>query len=107
MPAVARGDGVDSVLSQTGSGKKCRFPSNTSTDECSGNVFVNSIGVVRQGDRVRKHNKTNCVPESPGLSSFSSTVFINGRGCGRLGDNYQGDGFNRITSGSSNVFAGG
>jgi hypothetical protein len=38
------------------------------------------------------------------LTSFSSSVFVNGKGVGRIGDEYSG---HTISSGSSNVFAGG
>lgn len=105
--AVARGDGVDSVLSATGSGPGCAFPLVTQTDECSGDVFVNGTGVVRFGDRVATHTRSLCITENPTLSTGSSTVFVNGARVGRLGDNYQGDGTNIITSGSLNVFCGG
>jgi len=105
MPAAARGNGVDSVLSQTGSGLNCAFPLVTSTDECSSNVFVNGTGIVREGDRVTPHAALGCTPidQSP-LTTFSSTVFINNKGAGRLGDQYTSD--NTITSGSPNTFVG-
>jgi uncharacterized Zn-binding protein involved in type VI secretion len=45
-----------------------------------------------------------CVPHQVPLTKFSSTVFVNGKGVGRKGDEYSG---HTITSGSSNVFAGG
>ena len=106
MPAVARGNHVDSVLSATGSAPGCPAPLVTSTNECSSNVFVNGTGVVRNGDKVTVHNKSGCTPESPGLGTCSSTVFANGKNLGRKGDNYPGDGTNIITSGSDNVFAG-
>jgi uncharacterized Zn-binding protein involved in type VI secretion len=105
MPAVARGDGTDSVFSLTGSGFQCLSPIGTSTNECSGDVFCNAIGVVRAGDKVAPHPAAGCGPDTSGLTTFSSTVFVNGRGCGRLGDQYTPD--NTITSGSPNVFAGG
>jgi hypothetical protein len=107
MPAVARGDSTETVSSATGSGIDCADPSTTSTDQCSANVFVNSIGVVRKDDKVTSHAATGCVPESPGLSSYSSTVFANSKNIGRAGDNYNGDGSNIIDTGSPNVFAGG
>ena len=107
MASVARGNSTDTVLSATGSGFKCRSPIQTSTNVCSPNVRVNGIGVVRIGDAVTVHTMSDCVPESPALSSGSSTVRVNGKGVGRLGDNYAGDGSNIIQSGSSNVRAGG
>jgi len=104
MPKVARGDGKDSVASDTGSGYNCASPMTTSTDVCSGNVFTNGIGTVRHGDAVASHPTVGCGSESPGLSSSSPNVFVNGKGCGRLGDIYSA---NTITSGSSNVFCNG
>jgi hypothetical protein len=50
MPAVARGDNVDTVDSKTGSGPNCAFPLVTSTNECSPDVITNNIGTVRQHD---------------------------------------------------------
>lgn len=103
---VARGDAIDSVASDTGSGPGCGNPLTTATDECSGDVKVNGTGVVREGDKVASHSKTTCVPESPTLSTFSGTVKANGKWLGRSGDNYAGDGANTISSGSDNVSAG-
>lgn len=104
MPAVARGDGTDSVASASGSGYLCLSPLTTATDVCSGNVFANSIGVVRKSDPVAVHPTGGCGPENPGLSSYSGSVFANGLNIGRQGDVYSA---NTITSGSPNVFAGG
>lgn len=103
---VARGNGVDSVASATGSGSNCASPTTTATAACSGDVRVNGTGVVREGDAVASHSQTGCVPEAPTLSSFSGTVRVNGKGIGRKGDNYAGDGSNIITSGSGDVNAG-
>ena len=103
---VARGDGIDTVLSDTGSGVGCPDPLTTETDECSEDVKVNGTGVVRKDDNVALHNKTLCVTESPALSTYSATVKANGKNIGRSGDDYNGDGANVITSGSGNVNAG-
>ena len=100
MPGVARGNGVDSVA--TGHG----CDATTVTDTCSPNVFVNGIGVVRQGDTTAPHLVPAgplCVIHVVPLTTFSSTVFVNGRNVGRLGDAYAG---HVITSASTNVFAG-
>jgi uncharacterized Zn-binding protein involved in type VI secretion len=105
MPPVARGNGVDSVFSKTGSGFRCRSSLTTSTDACSSDVFVNNTGVVRQDDQVAAHPRAGCRTDGSVLTSFSSTVFANGKAVGRIGDQYTGD--NTITSGSSSVFAGG
>lgn len=105
MPAAARGDGDDSVISKTGTGDECKKPVGTSTDECSSTVFIEGTGVVREGDQVAPHNKAGCSNDSSTLTSFSSKVFANGKGIARIGDQYGSD--NTITSGSSKVFAGG
>lgn len=103
MPAVARGNGTDSVATPHGTGKNCNSPTTQATAACSGNVFVNGIGVVREGDAMKSHPAPGCVPHAPGLSSFSSTVKVNGKGVGRKGDEYTG---HTISSGSGNVIAG-
>ena len=75
----------------------------------SGNVFVNGIGVSRQGDNNTGHllppNIPPCPSHSAPIASGSSTVFVNGKGCGRVGDGISG--CTSVASGSSNVFAGG
>ena len=103
MPGAARGAGTDSVLSDDGSGYKCRAPMSTSTMEASTNVLVNGIGSVRIGDRVAPHPRSGCSLDTSALSRASSKVLVNGRGMGRMGDIY---GPNTITSGSSNVIVG-
>jgi uncharacterized Zn-binding protein involved in type VI secretion len=104
MPPVARGNGADSVFSKTGTGRNCVSPLTTATAACSGDVFVNNIGVVRAGDAVAAHPTSGCGNDGSVLTSFSGTVFANGNAVGRIGDEYTGD--NTITSGSSTVFAG-
>ena len=55
----------------------------------SGNVFCNGISVSRQGDKNTVHLKPAnlCPPDSASSSgSGSSTVKVNGKGCGRVGD---------------------
>ena len=73
----------------------------------SGNVFVNGIGVSRQGDNNTTHLLPPAAPVCPAhsaaISSGSSTVFINGKQCGRVGDPT----CTSVAAGSSNVFAGG
>jgi len=105
MPPVARGSGEDSVFSKTGSGRNCARPLTTQTDQCSEDVSANNKGLVRADDKVAPHLAGGCGPDNSGLSSFSSTVFANGKGIARIGDEYTSD--NTITSGSANVFAGG
>jgi uncharacterized Zn-binding protein involved in type VI secretion len=73
----------------------------------SGNVFCNGIPVSRQGD----NNTTHLLPGAPcpahaaPIAVGSSTVFVNGKGCGRIGDAISG--CTSVAAGSSNVFAGG
>lgn len=72
----------------------------------SGDVKVNNIGVVRQGDNWAPHG-----PPPPDIHSGqvhqttagSATVFANGKPIARIGDPVEGD---TIAGGSSNVFAG-
>ena len=95
MPAVCRGDSVDSDVAHCSPMKR---------DQCSGNVFVNGTGISRESD----HNTGHLVPPAPcpshtaPIASGSSTVKINSLGCGRIGDAT----CTSVSSGSSNVFAG-
>ena len=76
----------------------------------SSNVFVNGIGISRQGDSNTPHLKPPFPPPVPcpthaaGIASGSLTVKINGKGCGRVGDSIAG--CTAVASGSTNVFAG-
>ena len=74
----------------------------------STNVFVNGIGVSRQGDVNTTHllppNIPPCPAHAAGIASGSSTVKVNGKGCGRVGDSISG--CTSVAAGSSNVFAG-
>jgi len=105
MPGIARMSGADSATtSHPAVGKKCAVaPTGTATSGGSGDVFVNGIGVVRNGDPVASHTFPGCGSHTPGLASFSGNVFANGLNIGRLGDTY-GCGAT-ITSGSGNVIA--
>lgn len=101
MPGIARGNGVDSVTTN----HPC--DGTTVTDTCSGDVFINGNGVVRDGDLTASHLilvGALCVPHTVPLTTFSNSVFVNGKGVGRVGDSYSGE---TITSGSTNCFAGG
>lgn len=93
MPEAARGDGtetVDTVHDAVGFvAIGCdAAPGVTATDACSGDVFINGIGAVRQGDAVQSHPFPSCAVHAPGLVTFSGTVRINGVGAGRKGDTY-------------------
>lgn len=104
MSEAARGDGVDTVASLTGTGPNCAFPLTTATDECSDSVFANGTGIVREGDKVAAHPAAGCGPDNSVLTTFSASVKINNKGAGRKGDQYTPD--NTITSGSSTIFIG-
>ena len=96
MPAVSRIG--DSVTTNHG------CDASTTMAEGSGNVFANSIGVVRQGDNDTDHayGGRNCsARHQVPLSAGAPTVFVNGRALGRVGD-----GGETLASGSPNVFAG-
>ena len=75
--------------------------------EGSPNVFVNGIKWSRQGDV----NTTHLLPPIPcpahaaPIASGSSTVKVNTKGAGRVGDAISG--CTSVAAGSSNVFAGG
>ena len=85
----------------------CSVPSRATG---SPNVFVNGIAVSRQGDSNTPHLKPPFPPPIPcpthaaGIASGSSTVKVNGKGCGRVGDSIAG--CTAVATGSSNVFAG-
>lgn len=72
----------------------------------SSNVFVNGIPWSRQGD----NNTTHLLPGSPcpshaaAIATGSTTVFVNSKGAGRVGDAISG--CTSVAAGSSNVFAG-
>ena len=98
MPAVCRGDSVDADVPHC---------SGMNRDQRSDNVKVNGTGISRQGD----NNTTHLLPPAPcpshaaPIATGSSTVFINGKGCGRIGDDISV--CTSVATGSSNVFAGG
>ena len=74
--------------------------------EGSPNVFVNGIAWSRQGDV----NTVHLVPPAPcpahaaPIASGSSTVKVNTKGAGRIGDAISG--CTSVAAGSPNVFAG-
>tara|TARA_B100001113_G_scaffold335070_1_gene314278 strand:+ start:47 stop:337 length:291 start_codon:yes stop_codon:yes gene_type:complete len=72
----------------------------------SDNVFVNGIGVSRQGDSNTGHllpGGSTCPGHSAPITTGSTTVFVNGKGCGRVGDGVTG--CTSVAQGSENVFA--
>ena len=97
MPAVCRGDLVDKDVVH------CSIPSR---EQCSTDVFVNGIGISRQGDLNDSHLLPGaiCPSHQAPITTGSPTVFINGKGCGRVGDAVTD--CRPVATGSSNVFAG-
>lgn len=96
MPAVARlGDPC------TG---HAAFPPRGNSG-ASPDVFVNSIGVHRQGDSYPVHCNPEPLCHPSALAGGSSSVFVNGKAIGRIGDGVGCGG--SVAVGSSNVFAGG
>ena len=97
MPAVCRGDSVDCDATH------CSKPQR---DQRSDNVKVNGIGISRQGDNNTVHLLPGvpCPSHAAPIATGSTTVFINSKGCGRVGDAVSG--CTSVASGSENVFAG-
>jgi len=73
----------------------------------SPDVYANSIAVSRQGDVNTGHLLPGapCPSHQAPITTGSSTVFVNGKGCGRIGDAISG--CTSVAEGSFNVFAGG
>jgi uncharacterized Zn-binding protein involved in type VI secretion len=73
----------------------------------SGNVFVNNIPVSRQGDVNTVHllPGSPCPPHAAPITTGSTSVFVNFKGLGRVGDGIAG--CTAVAAGSPNVFAGG
>lgn len=97
MPAICRGDLVDADIVH------CSVPLRL---EKSPNVFVNGIGISRQGDLNHPHlvPPPPCPTHQAPIAVGSTTVFINGKGCGRIGDAISG--CTSVATGSENTFAG-
>lgn len=73
----------------------------------SPNVFVNNIPWSRQGDNNTVHllPGSPCPPHAAPIAVGSTTVFVNNRGAGRIGDAISG--CTAVAQGSPDVFAGG
>jgi len=73
----------------------------------SPNVYVNGIPWSRQGDVNTVHLLPGapCPSHAASITVGSTTVFVNGKGAGRVGDAISG--CTSVAEGSSNVFAGG
>ena len=75
----------------------------------STNVKVGGLGVSRQFDINTGHLKPagdSCVPHVASISIGSLKVIVNGRGCGRMGDDVGGSSCTRVAEGHPKVFAG-
>jgi len=96
MPAVTRIGDADVA--------HCSTPARAAG---SSNVFVNNIPVSRQGDVNTVHLLPGnpCPPHAAPIAVGSTSVFVNGKGCGRVGDAISG--CTSVAAGSPNVFAGG
>ncbi len=98
MPAVCRGDSVDSDVVHCSTPKR---------DECSGDVYVNGTGVSRQDDNNTTHDEPSIVPcpnHAAPITTGSTEVFANGKGVGRVGDAITD--CTSVATGSPTVFAG-
>jgi uncharacterized Zn-binding protein involved in type VI secretion len=75
--------------------------------EGSPSVFVNSIPWSRQGDNNTVHLLPGapCPAHSAPIAVGSTSVFVNTRGAGRIGDAISS--CTSVAAGSPNVFAGG
>ena len=101
MQAVCRGDSVDADVFH------CSLPRRLAR---SNNVRVNGIGISRQGDVNTVHKvpipgTPICGKHAKPILTGSLTVRVNGKGCGRVGDEVLG--CTSVATGSLNVFAGG
>ena len=76
-------------------------------NEGSSNVYVNNIPWSREGDHNTGHLKppVPCVGHTAPIASGSTSVKVNTKGAGRVGDSISG--CTLVAAGSSNVFAGG
>lgn len=121
MPAVAKKDGASLVAATDGAiGSPCaknkwnwNTPTTQASDTGSDDVLIEGIGAVREGDTMVSHPDgdpctSSPINHAPALSTFSSTVYVNGKRLGRVGDKYDSDGHydHTITSGAGTVFAG-
>ena len=73
----------------------------------SSDVFANGIAISRQSDINTVHLKPPvvCVNHTAPITTGSTTVKVNGLGCGRIGDAITA--CTSVAAGSPDVFAGG
>lgn len=96
MPAATRIDDADQP--------HCSTPKR---DQGSPDVFVNNIKWSRQGDNNDPHlipSDTPCPTHVAPITTGSTTVFVNNKGGGRVGDAITG--CTKVAVGSPDVFAG-
>ncbi len=98
MPAVCRGNSVDADVPHCSPMRR---------DALSPDVIVNGTGISRQGDVNTPHlvPPPICPTHAMPITTGSTTVFVNTKGCGRIGDGVTA--CTSVATGSSNVFAGG
>lgn len=124
MPAVALKGGNSLVVCTDGAkGSQCasdppRWNWNvgitSASDGGSSTVFVNNIGVVREGDAMQSHPWGEpCTPSpinhTPVMNTFigSPNVYVEGKLVARVGDKYNSESFDHtVATGSSTVFIG-
>jgi uncharacterized Zn-binding protein involved in type VI secretion len=101
MPAVCRvGDSLST-------GHICSASTTIASPNTDGSVRANGIAIIVVGAPTVAHPfppNPPCAPHVANLNAGSSSVFINGKRVGRVGDSADAG---AMTSGSSNVFAGG
>lgn len=93
MPAIAR-------LFSICSGHGCWPP--RPNDTASPNVFVEGLGIHRQGDHWMAHCCVSCHDSI--LAAGSPSVYINGLQCGRIGDPVACG--SKVMTGAATCFAG-
>jgi len=103
---IARGELTATVEMDHGTRKGCNSSDTTRSKGKSPNVFVEGVGVVREGDKVEVHNKPGCGPHAPKCDTYSPDVFANTKGIACVGDTYAGPGTHVITKvGQSSTYA--
>ena len=95
-------------------GRAVTFKGAADVPHCSGmvrsghslNVRVGGIGVSRQGDVNTTHLLPGipCPPHAAPITTGSTKVIVNGKGCGRMGDSISG--CTKVAEGHPKVFAG-